>query len=170
MLKIIAAVAENGVIGAADKLPWKRLSDDMDWFKHQTGHRPVVMGRKTFWSLPERYRPLPNRENIVLTRHPEQLAGQQVTILGDFEAVLQRARLEDLFVMGGAEIYELALPYAHELYITRVHAFLTGDAFFPEWRQGGWSLTFCERRASDDRNQYNFTWQIWKRALPPASK
>jgi len=166
-LKIIAAVAANGVIGKDGKLLW-RLPDDMEWFRDQTGTSPVVMGRKTYWSLPERFRPLPNRENFVLSRHPH-LVGDGVFILNDFRAVVEMSRIRDIFVMGGGEIYALALPHADEMLLTRVHVYLNGNVYFPAWHEEDWNLIFSDRRPSDERNQYNFTWEIWKRAHRPAS-
>lgn len=159
-LKVIAAVAENGVIGSAGAIPWK-LADDMKWFKAQTGNRPVVMGSKTYWSLPARFRPLPMRENIVLTRNPEKLSSEQVTLTTDFNQVVERAKHEDIFVIGGAEIYSLALPYASELYLTRVHAKPEGDTHFPLWGVEDAQLTFSEHHSRDEKNDHDFTFEIW---------
>jgi dihydrofolate reductase len=161
-LKIIAALSENHVIGNGGNIPWK-LSDDMSWFRRQTGIDPVVMGRKTYESLPERFRPLPRRENIILTRRPKRFEMIAVTALDDFQKVLGRARRETLWAMGGAEIYKLALPHASEMYLTRVEITIVGDAFFPMWNDKEWSLVSIEHRMRDEQNEHNFTWEVWRR-------
>ncbi len=169
-LKIIAAVAENGVIGKDGSLPW-RLPEDLTRFRELTEGNIVLMGRKTYWSLPVLSRPLPNRENIVLTHSPHHVVGMSgATVIDNFEQVLDRSRIQNIFVIGGGEIYSLALPYVDEMFITRVHVYLPGNVFFPEFREGYWNLTFSERRAEGNGNQYNFTWQVWKRASEPASR
>jgi dihydrofolate reductase len=160
-IKIIAAVAVNGVIGKDGRLPW-RLPDDLRWFKGKTGRNPVVMGRKTYWSLPDRFRPLPDRENIILTRQAG-CSEERITVVGRFEEVLERAMNEDIFVIGGGEIYALALPHASEMNLTRVQAIVTGETFFPAWDWDKWKLKFQESVPADGRNRYSFMWEVWKR-------
>ncbi|OHA91540.1 MAG: hypothetical protein A2758_00270 [Candidatus Zambryskibacteria bacterium RIFCSPHIGHO2_01_FULL_49_18] len=162
MLKIIAAVSENGVIGNDGGIPWK-LSDDMRRFKEKTGNCPIVMGSKTYWSLPNRFRPLPGRENLVLTRHPAQFEGENVTMLDDFLKVVARAKEEEVWVIGGAEIYKLALPYTSEMHITRVDLIVAGDTFFPRWNDAEWRLVSAEEHEKDRGNERGFTWEIWGR-------
>jgi dihydrofolate reductase len=169
-LKIIVAVAMNNVIGNKNSLPF-HLADDMKHFKEKTVGYPVVCGSTTYFSLPAKVRPLPDRENIVLTRDPSKLKGERVTIVTDFTEVIERGLREELWVIGGAEIYELALPIAVELHLTRVQVILLGDALFPKWDSADWSLTSQERVAADEKNQYNFSWEVWaRRNTGPASK
>jgi dihydrofolate reductase len=164
MIKIIAAVADNGVIGKNQGIPW-RLSSDMKWFKDRTGIQPVAMGSKTFNSLPPRFRPLPGRENIILTRDRWNGISESdnITILHEFEPVIQHAKFEDIWIIGGSEIYALALPYADELYLTRVHAEVEGDTFFPEWDRDEWDLVWMQDNPADDKNEFTFTWEIYRR-------
>ena len=161
MLKIIAAMAGNRVIGNNGSIPWE-LHDDMKWFQGLTNGKPVVMGSKTYWSLSSRYRPLPNRENIVITRHPSRLAGEAVTILDNFNEILKLSKRSNVFVMGGAEIYALALPHADEMYLTRVEAEPVGDTFFPVWEEKEWQLVSTVRHPQDEKNEYAFHWEVWR--------
>ncbi len=161
MLKIIVAMAENGVIGNNGSIPWK-LHTDMKWFQGLTSWKPVVMGSKTYWSLPAPYRPLPNRENLVLTRQPKNLLGQAVTVLDNFDEILKLSKTQDVFVIGGAEIYALALPHASEMYITRVEAEPLGDTFFPQWEKREWQLVSSVRHPQDEKNDHPFHWEVWR--------
>lgn len=160
-LKIIAAVAQNGVIGRGNDIPWK-LRDDLKLFQEHTMGHPVVMGKKTFHSIVNRIgKPLPGRENIVLTRHPNSLRCDGVTVLDDWNKVLERAEGHTLFVAGGAEIYKLALPHASEMYLTHIKAEVEGDTLFPEYSEGDWQAArVLERQAPDEKNEYPFT--HWK--------
>jgi dihydrofolate reductase len=167
MLNIIAAVADNGVIGRNQGIPWW-LSDDMRWFKDRTGIQPVAMGRKTFNSIPPRFRPLPGRENIILTRDKWNGISESdnVTIEHDFEPVIQHAKFEDIWIIGGSEIYALALPHADELYLTRVHAQVEGDTFFPKWDECEWKLVWAQDNLADEKNEFNFSWEVYRRNHP----
>lgn len=168
MLKIIAAVADNGVIGNVEGLPW-HLPDDMRWFQRQTGSDPVLMGRKTFNSLPQRFRPLPGRQNIILSRYEwnsEGWPGADVVVTNDWDSILERAKQEDIWVIGGAEVYKLALPHAFELYLTRVHGSPEGDTFFPNWDPSEWTLGWEYHRDFDEKHAYARTWQVFFRDTP----
>jgi dihydrofolate reductase len=127
---LIAAVARNGVIGRGNALLWK-LPEDMKHFRRVTAGHAVLMGRKTWDSLPERFRPLPGRRNVVLTRQPAwQAEGAQA--MPSLPAALEAlAGAERVFVIGGAEIYAAALPMADELILTELHRDYDGDAHFP---------------------------------------
>ncbi|MEK7227542.1 MAG: dihydrofolate reductase [Patescibacteria group bacterium] len=163
-LKIIAAISENGIIGSDGDIPWK-LSSDMHRFKVKTLNHPVAMGRKTFESIVRMLgKPLPGRENIVLTRsHRNTSEKSGVTFLHDFEPVLERARREDIWVIGGAEVYKPALPLASEMHLTRVHTLVAGDTFFPRWNPSEWKLVSSEAHSQDKRNEHSFTWEVWER-------
>lgn len=135
MISIIVAVAENGVIGDDNRLLW-HISEDLRHFKALTTGHPVVMGRKTFESLG---RPLPNRTNVVVTRQELEIPG--CTVVHSLEeAVALFPADEEVFVIGGAQIYAQALPLARRFYLTRVFHAYAGDTHFPEW--GEWQRDF----------------------------
>jgi dihydrofolate reductase len=140
LVSLVVAAAANGVIGRDNAMPW-HLPEDLAHFKRLTLGQPVVMGRKTYESiLASLGRPLPGRTNIVVTRQPG-FAAPGCTVVGSLDAALETARgAEEVFVIGGAEIYRLALPRAKRVYLTRIDAAFEGDATFPaldpaEWRE-----------------------------------
>ncbi|MDF2447345.1 MAG: dihydrofolate reductase [Moraxellaceae bacterium] len=141
VLALIAAVAENGCIGIGNKLPWY-LPEDLKFFKRVTTGKPVIMGRNTFESLGK---PLPNRTNIVITRNPGYTAPDGVKVVGSLdhalavaEAVAHIAGLDEIMVIGGAQIYAEALPRIGRMYLTEVKKTVDGDAFFPAWNRSEW--------------------------------
>lgn len=137
MLSLIAAVARNRAIGRAQSLLW-HLPEDMRHFRETTTGNTVIMGRRTWESLPKAFRPLPNRRNIVLSRDPAYHA-PGATLATSFEqARLLAGSAEEVFVIGGAELYRQALALADRLYITEVASTPPGDAFFPEVVPGEW--------------------------------
>lgn len=133
IISLLVAVAENGVIGRDNDLPW-HIPADLKRFKRLSMGKPIIMGRKTWDSLG---RPLPGRRNIVITRNPEFEApgGEVVTSLD--EALTRAGNAEEIVIIGGGEIFELAMPVADRIYYTLVHARPEGDAHFPEvdWNQ-----------------------------------
>ena len=165
-LKIIVAVGENNEIGANGDLLW-RLPKDMKWFKEKTLGSDVIMGRKTFESFPQKFRPLPNRTNILITRDKNYNAGNDVHVFHTIEDALDYAlKCKDTqkFIIGGAEIYKQLLPQTAELYLTKVHAtFANADTFFPEVNLEEWELVFEEKHSKDEKHQYDFTFYIYKR-------
>ena len=140
-LALVVAVSKNGVIGRAGKLPW-RLASDVKFFKKITMGKPIVMGRKTWESLPRR--PLPGRDNIVLTRDRTYRAEGAIVVTG-VEAALAEAKARarsagagEIAVIGGAEIYQLFLPLAHRIYLTVVDLNVEGDTRFPSFDPAQW--------------------------------
>jgi len=129
-ITIVAAIARGGVIGSGNTIPW-RVPEDMARFRALTMGHPVVMGRRTWDSLPDRFRPLPGRRNIVVTHNPAWAAegADRASSLEDALALLGDE--EQVFVIGGAELYALALPLADELQLTEIEADVDGDVFFP---------------------------------------
>ncbi len=127
---LIAAVARNGVIGNGNALPWQ-LPEDARHFRAVTHGHPVVMGRKTWDSLPARFRPLPGRRNLVLTRQPGWQAPGAEVVRSLAEACARADAAARLFVIGGAELYAAALPLAQELVLTEIDRDFAGDAHFP---------------------------------------
>ena len=158
MLSLIVAVAENGVIGDKNSLLW-HISEDLKHFKALTTGHPVIMGRKTYESLG---RPLPNRENIVLTRQALELPGCRVVHSLD-EAVALFPGDEELFVIGGAEIYAEALPRARRFYLTRVGHAYEGDTRFPAWNVREWRLVASEAFERGASYPYPFGFETYER-------
>lgn len=156
-IAMIAAVARNGAIGIANGLPW-RISGDLQFFKRVTMGKPVVMGRLTFESIG---RPLPGRTNIVITRNADWSA-PGVERVPTLEAALELASqsaeaagVDEVMVIGGAQIYRQVLPLASRLYLTEVEAEVEGDAFFPQ-RGDGWSETSRQCYPASERDEYNY--------------
>ena len=139
-ISIIAALADNGVIGAAGKIPW-HISDDLKRFKRLTLGHPIVMGRKTYDSLGK---PLPGRRNLVLTRGP---AIPGVECFSDLTVALAACESETVFIIGGAEVYRQALPLATTLLLTHVHRLVEGDTKFPEYDSSRWQEVGREEHA-----------------------
>jgi len=158
-IAIIAAIADNGVIGRDNALPW-RLSDDLRRFKALTLGHPVIMGRLTFESMG---RPLPGRHNIVLSRTPG-FAAAGVEVHGELsDALAAVADAEIAFILGGRRLFEAALSLADRLYFTRVHAAVDGDVYFPDVMLTDWQLERSSRHEADERNQYAFTFEDYTR-------
>src|SRR5690606_9113679 len=136
---IVAAVAENNAIGKDNDLIWS-LPDDMEFFKEKTRGKPVIMGRKNYESIPEKYRPLPGRENIVITRKKDFHAPKCKVVHSIEEAIDHCKGQEEICVIGGGEIYKLALEknVIDIMYITEIHASFEADAFFPEFDKSEW--------------------------------
>ncbi len=158
MISIIVAVAENGVIGDRNTLLW-HISEDLRRFKRLTTGHPVVMGRKTCESLG---RPLPNRRNVVITRSETEIAGCEVVHSLD-EALALFPADEEVFVIGGAQIYAEALPIADRLYLTRVGHAYEGDTRFPDWNPAEWRLVASERFEYGTEYPYPFTFETYER-------
>ncbi len=160
-LSLIAAVAENGVIGAGKDIPW-RLPEDWKRFKSTTMGHHLLMGRKTWESIGK---PLPGRTTVVISRgRPELPAG--VHLASSLDQAIEigaEAADDEVFVAGGSGIYRLALPRADRLYLTRVHASIEGDTFFPEWNQTDWRLVASDRHQADAQHAFAFTLQVFDR-------
>ena len=153
MISLIVAVAENGVIGRDGALPW-RLSDDLRRFKALTMGKPVIMGRKTWESIG---RPLPGRQNIVITRKPGYRAEGSV-VVGSLTAALAAAGdVPEIMVIGGAEIYRQFLPLAGRIYLTRVHTVIAGDTFLPAMDPAEWEEVERTRHPADPRNDFDMS-------------
>lgn len=153
-------MADNRVIGRGNALPW-RLPSDMKRFKALTMRHPVIMGRKTFDTLGK---PLTGRRNIVVTRD-RHWSSAGVDVTHDLAGALALVSGEELvFIAGGAQIYELALPHANRLDLTVVHALVDGDAFFPEFSAREWTLVDEEKHAADDRHAFSFSFRRYERA------
>ena len=158
-ISIIVATSMNNVIGVKGDLPWK-LSDDLKRFKQLTLGKPIVMGRLTWESIG---RPLPGRQNIVLTRQAEFAADGCDVVVSPAAALAAAGDAEEVMIIGGGQIYELFLPKASRLHITRVHTTVAGDAYFPEIDEASWQLLDREPHDADDVNQFAFEFMTYER-------
>jgi dihydrofolate reductase len=154
-LTLVAAVARNGVIGRRGGIPW-HLPEDLARFRALTTGHPVVMGRKTWESLPDRFRPLPERRNVVVTRTPTWTAEGADRAASLDEALQLLGGAERVFVIGGAALYAGALPLADELELTEVDLEVDGDAYFPEWDRGSFEEVSREAHVSEDGTPFAF--------------
>lgn len=162
-LSLIAAVARNRVIGKDNQLLW-HLPEDMRYFRKTTRGKPVIMGRKTWESLPEAFRPLPGRLNIVVSRAPGYNA-PGATLAGSLEEAIEAAGAgadaEEVFIIGGAQLYRQALPLAARLYLTEIAADFEGDVFFPAIPPGEWKET--SRETQRDASGLEFSFVVYQR-------
>ena len=160
LISLIAAVAENGVIGKNNKLPW-HLPADLQFFKKTTLGSPLIMGRKNFESIG---RALPGRTNIVLTRNPN-FANADLKIANSLKEAFEIAQgtgADECFVIGGAEIYREALPFCQKLYITRVHGTFEGDTYMPEFEKDFRKVSSVSN-FKDERNEYDYDFEVFAR-------
>ena len=156
-LSLIAALSENHVIGRGLELPW-HLPKDLKHFKKTTVNHTIVMGRLTWDSVGRR--PLPKRRTIVMSRDPDFRA-EGAEAVRDLDAALELAKDDgEVFIVGGSAIYALALPYADRLYLTRIHAEIEGDVFFPTFDESAWPVVERERHLVDDRHAHAFTIEL----------
>ena len=159
MVSIIAAVAQNGTIGDQNALLW-HITEDMRFFRQTTSGHPVIMGRKTYESLG---RPLPKRTNVVITRQPITIEG--CTVVHSLEeAIALFAPEEEIFIIGGAQIYREALALADRLYLTHIEQNYEGDTVFPEWNRAEWRLISEERHERGEEYPHPFAFTCYERA------
>jgi len=154
---IIAAVAKNRGIGLDNDLPWS-LPDDMKFFKTTTSGKSVIMGRKNFESIPHKYRPLPNRQNIIVTRKKDYHA-EGCTIVHSIEKGIQKANREgDIYIIGGGQIYADALEnnLVDEMLLTEVQAEIEADIFFPKFEESNWRTEELSKHEKDENHKYPF--------------
>jgi dihydrofolate reductase len=160
LISLIAAVAQNGVIGRDNRLPW-HLPADLQFFKRTTLGHPIIMGRKNFESIG---RALPGRMNIVLTRNANFSAENAEiahSLKGAFE-IAQKTGTNECFIIGGAEIYREALSFCQKLYITRIRGTFEGDTYMPEF-ENNFHKTACIKNFKDERNAHDFDFEVWER-------
>ena len=160
IIHAIVAIDENGAIGRQGELLC-HLPADMRHFKEVTMGNSIIMGRKTFESFPRR--PLPGRQNIVITRDPKW-AYPGVTVTHNLDEAIAAAQTDTVFIIGGAQIYELAMPRVEVLHLTRIHArWASADVFFPKLDMSQWQEVSREHHVSDHRNAYEFDFITLKR-------
>jgi dihydrofolate reductase len=161
-ISIIVAAAENNVIGSRNQLPW-HLPDDLKRFKALSLGKPVVMGRKTQQSIG---RPLPGRTNIVVSRQPE-LYIEGCIVVPTLDAAIAGANAaQEIVVIGGAEIFQQALPFTTTVHLTRVHASVEGDVHFPPLDPAQWREIAVEHHAADARHAHAFSFIDLQRVVP----
>ena len=157
MISLIVAHDKNRVIGYENKMPW-HLPGDLQYFKEMTMGKPIIMGRKTFESIG---RPLPGRRNIVITRN-KQYHSDGIEIVSSLdEALMLTKNDEEVMIIGGEQIFRLALPLANRLYITQINAEFNGDTFFPSYE--GWQLVHCQNEIKSN-DGYTFQYCIYEKS------
>ena len=163
-ISLIAALAQNRVIGRNNDLPW-RLPDDMKYFMQTTKGHYVIMGRKNYQSIPEKFRPLPNRTNIVITRQKDFTAENCILThsLEEAVALARNAKQEELFIIGGAEVYALGIRLANRLYLTEIDGVVDGDTYFPEFDKRAWIEKSRVHHPVDERHAFPFDFVIYEK-------
>lgn len=155
----VVAMDENGLIGRDNDLPW-RLPADLQYFRSVTMGKPIIMGRHTHESIG---RPLPGRQNIVITSLADyQAEGCEVVHSVD-EALRIANTTDEVMVIGGASLYKQMFDQVDRLYLTRVHATLEGDTWFPDWDKSQWQQISCESHPADEKNQYAYSFEVYER-------
>jgi dihydrofolate reductase len=160
MLSIIVAASLNNGIGIANGMPW-HLPEDFKYFKNTTWGFPIIMGRNTFESIGKA---LPGRKNIVITSNANFTA-EDVTPAHSLEQAIEIAKREntkEIFIAGGAKVYEQALPLANKVYLTRVNTSIEADAFFPQLSEEKYVKTFEHFFAANEKNKFDMAFQIWE--------
>jgi len=166
IISTIAALSKNLVIGKNNDLPWT-LPDDMKFFMQKTSGHHTIMGRKNYDSIPEKFKPLPNRTNIVVT-HQVNFKAPGCIVVDSLKKGLTIAKDNgevETFIIGGAQIYKLGLPYATRLYLTEIQAEINGDTFFPELDMKAWKETSRQPHSKDERHAYGFDFVIYEKVI-----
>ena len=161
ILSLLVAADENNVIGKNNQLPW-HLPNDLKYFKNLTWAMPILMGRKTFESIGKA---LPGRKSIVITRNKDW-KHTDVAVVFSIEEAIELAKsydVKEIFVIGGAEIFNSAFSKADRIYITRIHHQFEGDVYFPEINENEWLLEKEIHCKKDEKNEFDHSFQVWKR-------
>jgi dihydrofolate reductase len=162
-LSIIVAVSENGVIGNEGDMPWKKLPSDLKYFKQKTTGHWCLLGRKTYEALGNKV--LPGRKFIIITRD-QQFVSDDSLVVHSLSDAMNHPEIqgeEEVFVLGGGEVYRQILPYCHYIYLTRIHARFEGDTYFEEPDLSNWFVLSKDEKMADDKNPYNHTFYIYER-------
>lgn len=160
-ITLVVAASENNAIGLNNQLLW-HLPKDMRFFKNTTWGMPILMGRKTFESMGSK--PLNGRLNIIITRNKNWVS-EDVTVVHTMEeaiALATKFSYNELLVIGGGEIYEMALPLAQKIWLTRVHTTIEGDVYFPSLN-ADWEMVSSTQNAADEKHKFSFDFECWKR-------
>ena len=154
---MVAAIAENNALGKDNDLLW-HLPDDFKRFKQITSGHYIIMGRKTFESFPK---PLPNRTHVIITRQKEYHPEGCIVVDSMEKAIEVCPKHEDIFIIGGGEIYNLGMDFADSIELTRVHENFEADTFFPEIDKNKWQLISEEYHPADERHKFDFSYQTF---------
>jgi dihydrofolate reductase len=157
MIILIAAAAENNALGKDNELLW-HLPEDFKRFKQTTSGHYIIMGRKTFESFPK---PLPNRTHVIITRQKNYLAEGCIVVNSLEDAISISPKNEDVFIIGGAEIYSQSIETADKIELTRVHCEFEADAFFPKFNASEWNLVFSEKHTKDEKHKFDYTFETY---------
>lgn len=160
MITLIAAAAENNALGKDNQLVW-HLPDDFKRFKQITSGHYIIMGRKTFESFPK---PLPNRTHVIITRQKNYNVDGCIVVNSIEDAIKVCPIDEEVFIIGGADIYNQSIDFADKIELTKVHANFEADAFFPEINLNHWKLIFEEKHVQDEKHNFDFTFQTFVKA------
>jgi dihydrofolate reductase len=160
MISFLVAMDQNRVIGKDNQLPW-HLPEDLKYFKRMTMGHPIAMGRKTHESIG---RILPGRENIIITRNPEYKC-EGCTVFSSIQDFVNYCTdfENEIFVIGGAEIFKETFPYVDRLYITYIHEAFEGDTFFPNFISSEWKLISSDKGIKNEKNPYEYEFKIYER-------
>ena len=161
MLSHIVAASENNVIGSKNELPWN-LPNDFKYFKNKTWGMPVIMGRKSYESLKKA---LPGRINIVVTSNANWQAGDAF-VVNNIQDAIEKANESDareIFIIGGGEIFRQTMNIVSRIYLTRVHAIIEGDTFYPEIKKDQWKLADEQSFPADEKHSYSYTFEVWEK-------
>jgi dihydrofolate reductase len=160
LISLLVAMDANRLIGKDNQLPW-HLPQDLAYFKKTTLNHKIVMGRKTFESIG---RPLPGRENIIVTRD-QNYSQEECLVLHSIEDIIELSDQsdEEIFVIGGAEIFQQILPYSDRLYITHIYHEFDGDTFFPETKEEEWEMVKSEKGIRDEKNPYDYEFVVYEK-------
>ncbi len=163
-ISLIAALSQNLIIGKNNDLPW-HLPDDMKYFMQTTRGHHVIMGRKNYDSIPKKFRPLPDRINMVVTRQ-KNFSASGCLVFHDIDSAIDFAKESgetELFIIGGAEIYTICLPLAQRLYLTEINASIEGDTYFPSFSKEEWKEISRIKHSADEKHKYSFNYVIYER-------
>lgn len=161
MISLIVAIAQNNAIGKDNQLLW-HISEDLKYFKRTTNAKTILMGRKTWESLP--FKPLKNRRNLVISSQKDYEA-KGAELFFDIDSALCAVdnNTDEVFCIGGASVYEALLPKADKLYITRVYKDFEADAFFPKIDESIWEVKRLSSMLYDEKEKVNFRFEVWER-------
>jgi len=161
-ISIIAAVSKNQIIGKDNQLVWN-LPKDMKYFSNVTKGHSVIMGRRNWDSIPKKWRPLPQRKNIILSKNKElNIRGATVTNTIEEAIEISRSNNDDeIFIIGGGEIYNLGIPLSDKLYITEIHSKVDGDTYFPVWNKKEWKEISRITHQKDKNHNHSFDFVIY---------
>ena len=164
LVSLIVAVAENNVIGKKGQLPW-HMPTDMKYFRDTTMGHCIIMGRKNFDSIPDKYRPLSGRTNIIVT-HKKDYSAPGCIVVNSIEESLEKAKQQnesEAFIIGGGEIFSQSMHLADKIYLTRIHANFDGDVFFPSVNMNDWKEESVQHFKADEKNKYDFSFVVLSR-------